>query len=55
MLQAMLEFAREADIIVVHNMDLLAKNLDDLRHLVKDLTTKVFKIQLFEGKTNLHP
>lgn len=47
-LQAMLEFVREGDTILVHSMDRLARNLDDLRHLVKDLTTKGVKIQFLK-------
>ena len=37
-LKALLEFVREGDIVVVHSMDRLARNLDDLRLLVKTLT-----------------
>jgi DNA invertase Pin-like site-specific DNA recombinase len=47
-LQAMLEFVREGDTILVHSMDRLARNLDDLRHLVKDLTTKGVRIQFLK-------
>ena len=39
-LQEMLEFAREGDTVVVHSMDRLARNLDDLRRLVQALTKK---------------
>jgi DNA invertase Pin-like site-specific DNA recombinase len=39
-LQELLEFAREGDTIVVHSMDRLARNLDDLRRLVRLLTKK---------------
>jgi|SRR5579871_1986205 len=39
-LQAMLVYVREGDVVVVHSMDRLARNLDDLRHLVKTLTQK---------------
>lgn len=34
-LQAMLAFIREGDTVVVHSMDRLARNLDDLRKLVQ--------------------
>jgi len=47
-LKAMLEFVREGDTILVHSMDRLARNLDDLRHLVKDLTTKGVKLQFLK-------
>lgn len=39
-LQELIEFAREGDTIVVHSMDRLARNLDDLRQLVRQLTKK---------------
>jgi DNA invertase Pin-like site-specific DNA recombinase len=39
-LQAALEFCREGDTLVVHSMDRLARNLGDLRKLVKDLTAQ---------------
>jgi DNA invertase Pin-like site-specific DNA recombinase len=47
-LKAMLEFVREGDTILVHSMDRLARNLDDLRHLVKDLTLKGVKIKFLK-------
>lgn len=37
-LQAMLEYVRDGDTVVVHSMDRLARNLDDLRKLVFELT-----------------
>lgn len=37
-LEAMLDFAREGDTVVVHSMDRLARNLDDLRQIVRTLT-----------------
>jgi DNA invertase Pin-like site-specific DNA recombinase len=39
-LEALLAYARESDTIVVHSMDRLARNLDDLRALVQSLTKK---------------
>jgi DNA invertase Pin-like site-specific DNA recombinase len=36
----MLQFARDGDTVVVHSMDRLARNLDDLRALVQRLTGK---------------
>ncbi|BCL73897.1 transposase (plasmid) [Vibrio nigripulchritudo] len=44
-LEEMLQFAREGDTIVVHSMDRLARNLDDLRTLVGNLTSKGIDIQ----------
>lgn len=37
-LDTMLSFAREGDTVVVHSLDRLARNLDDLRRLVQQLT-----------------
>ena len=37
-LTAMLRFVREGDVVVVHSLDRLARNLDDLRRTVADLT-----------------
>ena len=39
-LQAMLAFVRDGDTVVVHSMDRLARNLDDLRRLVRELTVE---------------
>jgi len=39
-LQAALDFCREGDTLVVHSMDRLARNLTDLRLLVKNLTDR---------------
>lgn len=44
-LQQMIEFVREGDTLIVHSMDRLARNLDDLRRLVKQLTEKGVKVQ----------
>ena len=37
-LQATLAFARDVDTVIVHSMDRLARNLGDLRRLVRELT-----------------
>lgn len=37
-LRACLEFVRGGDTLHIHSMDRLARNLDDLRRIVKDLT-----------------
>lgn len=39
-LKAALDYLREGDVFVVHSMDRLARNLDDLRRIVLDLTRK---------------
>jgi DNA invertase Pin-like site-specific DNA recombinase len=44
-LQAALSFCREGDTLVVHAMDRLARNLTDLRALVKELTGRGVAVQ----------
>jgi len=44
-LDSMLQFVREGDTVFVHSMDRLARNLDDLRHLVQKLTANKIRIQ----------
>lgn len=39
-LQELIQFVRAGDTVVVHSMDRLARNLDDLRSIVKTLTSK---------------
>ncbi|MDR0697402.1 MAG: recombinase family protein [Christensenellaceae bacterium] len=41
----MLNFVREDDTVVVHSMDRLARNIDDLRKLVNNLTKRGVKIE----------
>ncbi len=43
-LDRMIEFVREGDTLFCHSMDRLARNLDDLRLLVKTLTAKGVKV-----------
>lgn len=51
-LQAMLIHVRKGDTVMVHSMDRLARNVDDLRKLVKELTDKGVKVQFVkEGLT----
>jgi DNA invertase Pin-like site-specific DNA recombinase len=44
-LDALLSFVREGDTVVVHSMDRLARNLDDLRRLVYKLTERDVRIE----------
>lgn len=44
-LAALLAFIREGDTLVVHSMDRLARNLDDLRKLVQSLTRQGIRIE----------
>jgi len=44
-LQQMLEFVREGDTVICHSLDRLARNLDDLRKIVSDLTGRGVCVQ----------
>jgi DNA invertase Pin-like site-specific DNA recombinase len=44
-LAELLGFARDGDTVVVHSMDRLARNLDDLRALVQRLTRKGVRVE----------
>lgn len=44
-LEALLSFVREGDTVVVHSMDRLARNLDDLRRIVQKLTKSGVRIE----------
>jgi DNA invertase Pin-like site-specific DNA recombinase len=44
-LEALLAFVRDGDTVVVHSMDRLARNLDDLRRLVRAMTGKGVRVQ----------
>ena len=51
-LQAVLEYLRDGDVLVVHSLDRLARNLDDLRKIVSDLTGRGVVIEFVkEGLT----
>lgn len=47
-LQAMLDFVREDDVIIVHSMDRLARNLRDLRALVDGLIAKKIRVRFLK-------
>lgn len=44
-LQAALEYLRDGDVFIVHSMDRLARNLDDLRRIVTELTGHGVQVQ----------
>ena len=44
-LQELLNFVREGDTVIVHSMDRLARNLDNLRYLVQTLTQKGIAVE----------
>lgn len=47
-LAMLMQFVREGDTLVVHSMDRLARNLDDLRSIVQRLTHKGIRIQFIK-------
>lgn len=57
-LKAMIEFAREDDVIIVHSMDRLARNLTDLRNLVSKFVANGVEVRfikeniIFNSKDN---
>jgi DNA invertase Pin-like site-specific DNA recombinase len=44
-LDEMLAFVRDGDTVIVHSMDRLARNLDDLRRVVRSLTGKGVRVE----------
>ena len=44
-LESLLSFVRAGDTLIVHSMDRLARNLDDLRHLVHNLTSQDITVE----------
>jgi DNA invertase Pin-like site-specific DNA recombinase len=51
-LEEMLRFVREGDVVIVHSLDRLARNLDDLRHLVQGFTSRGIRVEFVkEGLT----
>lgn len=49
-LDALLGFVRDGDTVVVHSMDRLARNLDDLRRLVQGLTQRGVRIEFIKER-----
>ena len=47
-LQEMLTYVRDCDTIIVHSMDRLARNVDDLRQIVNGLTAKQVKVKFIK-------
>jgi DNA invertase Pin-like site-specific DNA recombinase len=47
-LQAALKHLRKGDTLIVHSMDRLARNLDDLRKIVKELTGRGIAVQFIK-------
>ena len=57
-LEEMIRFVRDGDTVLVHSMDRLARNLDDLRLIVRRLTAKKVRVEFvkeqlcFTGEDN---
>jgi DNA invertase Pin-like site-specific DNA recombinase len=47
-LKALLKYVREGDTVVVHSLDRLARNLDDLRKLVQQLNQQDIKVRFLK-------
>ena len=47
-LDRLLAFVRQGDTVVIHSMDRLARNLDDLRRIVQGLTKRGVRIEFFK-------
>jgi len=44
-LEELLRFVRDGDTVIVHSMDRLARNLDDLRRIVRELTGRGVRVE----------
>jgi DNA invertase Pin-like site-specific DNA recombinase len=49
-LQAALDYVREGDVLVVHSMDRLARDMRDLQTLVKDLTERGVTVEFLSER-----
>ncbi|GIK20367.1 MAG: recombinase family protein [Leptolyngbya sp. PLA3] len=47
-LKALVSYAREGDTIVIHSMDRLARNVDDLRRIVQEQTRRGIRVQFIK-------
>lgn len=47
-LKALIAYAREGDTLIVHSMDRLARNVDDLRRLVQQQTRRGIRVQFIK-------
>lgn len=46
--EAMMNFVREGDRVIIHSLDRLARNLDHLRKVVKTLTSKCVEVEFMK-------
>ncbi|HDR9228635.1 TPA: recombinase family protein [Burkholderia vietnamiensis] len=49
-LQAALDFVREGDTLIVHSMDRLARNTEDLLRMVRELTAKRVSVEFMKER-----
>lgn len=54
-LEEMLKYVREGDVVYVHSMDRLARNLEDLLAIVRTLTEKGVKINFLKENLSFDP
>ena len=54
-LQEMLKFVRKGDTVIVHSLDRLARNLDDLRALVYGMTEKGVTVKFVKESLTFDP
>jgi len=47
-LKALISYMRDGDTVVIHSMDRLARNLDDLRNLVRQFNKKQVKVRFIK-------
>lgn len=47
-LEAMLDYVRDGDTVIIHSMDRLARNLDDLRKLVMHFTDQQIRVEFIK-------
>ena len=47
-------FVRAGDVVVVHSLDRLARNLDDLRRIVSDLTGWGVRVEFLKEQLTFH-
>jgi DNA invertase Pin-like site-specific DNA recombinase len=51
-LKAALEYMREGDVLVVHSMDRLARNMRDLQNLIADLNSRNIAVEFLKEHLN---
>jgi len=54
-LEAMVGFVRDGGTVIVHSMDRLARNLDDLRCVVRTLTARGVAVHFVRESSSLSP